>query len=56
LFETLKKELAPYKANKSTLRFPLSQPVPVAPIGRIAKFRAKEDRETGRLAHKRKTR
>ena len=35
-------ELAPYKVNKGTIRFPLSQPVPVKLIGRIAKFRAKE--------------
>jgi uncharacterized protein YdhG (YjbR/CyaY superfamily) len=35
-------ELAPYKVNKATIRFPLSQPVPVRLIGRIAKFRAKE--------------
>jgi len=43
LFEAFKDELEPYKVNKSTLRFPLSQPVPVRLIGRIAKFRAKED-------------
>jgi uncharacterized protein YdhG (YjbR/CyaY superfamily) len=35
-------ELAPYEVNKGTIRFPLSQPVPVKLIGRIAKFRAKE--------------
>jgi uncharacterized protein YdhG (YjbR/CyaY superfamily) len=41
------KELAPYEVNKGTIRFPLSQPVPVKLIGRIAKLRAKEvaDRE-----------
>jgi uncharacterized protein YdhG (YjbR/CyaY superfamily) len=27
---------------KGTIRFPLSQPVPVKLIGRLAKFRAKE--------------
>lgn len=37
-----KDQLAPYEVNKSTIRFPLSQPVPVKLIGRIAKFRAKE--------------
>jgi uncharacterized protein YdhG (YjbR/CyaY superfamily) len=37
-----KGDLAPYKVNKGTIRFPLSQPVPVKLIGRIAKFRAKE--------------
>jgi uncharacterized protein YdhG (YjbR/CyaY superfamily) len=38
----LKDELASYEVNKGTIRFPLSQPVPVKLIGRIAKFRAKE--------------
>jgi uncharacterized protein YdhG (YjbR/CyaY superfamily) len=37
-----KDDLAPYEVNKGTIRFPLSQPVPVKLIGRIAKFRAKE--------------
>jgi uncharacterized protein YdhG (YjbR/CyaY superfamily) len=35
-------ELASYEIHKGTIRFPLSQPVPVKLIGRIAKFRAKE--------------
>ena len=35
-------ELASCEVNKGTIRFPLSQPVPVKLIGRIAKFRAKE--------------
>lgn len=43
LLEALEKDLRPYKVNKSTLRFPLSQPVPVKLIERIAKLRAKED-------------
>jgi uncharacterized protein YdhG (YjbR/CyaY superfamily) len=37
-----KDELASYEVSKGTIRFPLSQPVPVKLIGRIAKFRAKE--------------
>ena len=37
-----KDDLAPYKVNKGTIRFPLSLPVPVKLIERIAKFRAKE--------------
>ena len=37
-----KAELEPYKIHKATIRFPISQPVPVALIARIAKFRAKE--------------
>jgi uncharacterized protein YdhG (YjbR/CyaY superfamily) len=35
-------QLAPYKIDKGTIRFPLSEPVPVKLIERIAKFRAKE--------------
>jgi len=35
-------ELAAYEVDKATIRFPLSQPVPVKLIGRIAKLRAKE--------------
>jgi uncharacterized protein YdhG (YjbR/CyaY superfamily) len=37
-----KDELASYEVSKGTIRFPLSHPVPVRLIGRIAKFRAKE--------------
>jgi uncharacterized protein YdhG (YjbR/CyaY superfamily) len=33
-------ELAPYKVSKGTLRFPLSEPVPVKLIARLAKLRA----------------
>jgi uncharacterized protein YdhG (YjbR/CyaY superfamily) len=35
-------ELDRYRVSKGTLRFPLSEPVPVKLIGRIAKFRAEE--------------
>jgi uncharacterized protein YdhG (YjbR/CyaY superfamily) len=42
LITAFKDELARYKVEKSTLRFPLSEPVPVKLIERIAKFRAKE--------------
>ena len=35
-------ELAPHKVSKGTLRFELSEPVPVKLIARIAKFRAQE--------------
>jgi uncharacterized protein YdhG (YjbR/CyaY superfamily) len=38
----LKDELAPYEVSKGTIRFPLSEPVPVNLIERIAKFRAKQ--------------
>jgi uncharacterized protein YdhG (YjbR/CyaY superfamily) len=48
LLDAFKDELAPYDVNKGTIRFPLSQPVPVKLIERIAKFRAKEVAERGK--------
>jgi uncharacterized protein YdhG (YjbR/CyaY superfamily) len=50
LVAAFKDELAPYKVSKGTIRFPLSEPVPVKLIERIAKFRAKQlsTRETGK--------
>jgi uncharacterized protein YdhG (YjbR/CyaY superfamily) len=45
-----KNKLAPYEISKGTIRFPLSQPVPVRLIGRIAKFRAKEVAEPAKAA------
>jgi uncharacterized protein YdhG (YjbR/CyaY superfamily) len=59
LVAAFKKELAPYEVNdKGTIRFPLSSPVPVALIGRLAKFRAKEVSEPAkaRAAVRRKRR
>jgi len=45
-------ELAPYEIGKGTIRFPLSEPVPVRLIEGIAKLRAKEvvEREKGKAA------
>jgi uncharacterized protein YdhG (YjbR/CyaY superfamily) len=45
LIEIFKKDLAAAMINKSTIRFPLAEPVPVKLIGRIAKFRVKEQAE-----------
>ena len=47
-----KDDLAPYEVSKGTIRFPLSEPVPVKLIERIAKFRAKEvaEREKAKAA------
>lgn len=42
LVEALGTSLTRYKRSKSTIRFPLSEPVPVDLIASIAKFRAKE--------------
>jgi uncharacterized protein YdhG (YjbR/CyaY superfamily) len=46
---TLNDELAPYEVSKGTIRFPLSKPVPVRLIARIAKLRAKELEERARV-------
>ena len=52
-----KDELARYKMSKGTVRFPLSERIPVALIGRIAKFRAKEvaERSKAKAAAPKKT-
>jgi uncharacterized protein YdhG (YjbR/CyaY superfamily) len=50
LLAEFKDDLAPYKVNKGTIRFPLSQAIPVKLIERIAKFRATE------VAERRKSR
>lgn len=53
LVAAFKDDLAPYEVNnKGTIRFPLSQPIPVKLIERIAKFRAKEvaERERTKVA------
>jgi uncharacterized protein YdhG (YjbR/CyaY superfamily) len=42
LMAAFKGELRPFRASKGTLRFSLSEPVPVKLIERIARFRAKE--------------
>lgn len=49
LIAAFKDELAPYKIEKGTIRFPLSKPVPVKLIERIAKFRAVEAARRERL-------
>ena len=54
LVATFKKELARYELSKGTIRFPLSEPVPVDLIERIAKFRAEQltQREKGKGGRK----
>lgn len=55
LVEAFKDELAPYEVSKGTIRFPLSQPVPVELIERLAKFRAKQsDRAKSKRAEKKR--
>jgi len=41
--EKFQKELSAYKGAKGSARFPLDQPIPYGLIGKIAKFRAKEN-------------
>jgi uncharacterized protein YdhG (YjbR/CyaY superfamily) len=42
LVAAFKDDLASCEVNKSTIRFPISEPVPVKLIERIAKYRARE--------------
>ena len=48
LVAAFKNELAGYELSKGTIRFPLSEPVPVKLIEGIAKFRAKEVAEAAK--------
>lgn len=42
LVDAFQTELTPYEISKGTIRFPLSEPVPVRLIADIARFRVKE--------------
>lgn len=42
--EKFKKELSKYKGAKGSVQFPLDEPMPYALIGRIVKFRVKENK------------
>jgi uncharacterized protein YdhG (YjbR/CyaY superfamily) len=42
LVAAFRRELAPYECSKGTIRMPLSEPVPVKLIERIARFRAEQ--------------
>jgi len=43
-----KKQLSPYKQAKGSVQFPFDQPLPLALISRIVKFRVKENRAKNR--------
>ena len=47
-----RKELAAYEGAKGSVRFPLDKPIPTALIGRIAKFRAAENRQSAKARAK----
>ena len=52
--DEFEEELAPYKAGKGSLRFPLDEPLPLDLISRIVEFRVLEN--TGKSAKRRSTR
>jgi uncharacterized protein YdhG (YjbR/CyaY superfamily) len=43
--DQLEQELAPYRSAKSTLKFPIREPVPYDLIGRVAALRLEERRD-----------
>ncbi|MEZ5925181.1 MAG: DUF1801 domain-containing protein [Hyphomicrobiaceae bacterium] len=49
-------EIAPYKASKGTLRFPLDKPVPARLVSKIVKLRAEEARAAARQVKARRRR
>lgn len=56
-----RKAIAPYRAGKGTLRFPLSAPIPTKLVAKLAKVRVRERRESAgrsssRAAARRSTR
>lgn len=55
VLEGLRAELEGYAMSKGTIRFPLTQPVPVRLLTRIAKIRAKEVVERAQAKAKTKT-
>ena len=52
--EAFKKELSAYEGSKGTVRFPLDKPIPYALIGKIVKFRAKENLDKAAAKGKKK--
>jgi uncharacterized protein YdhG (YjbR/CyaY superfamily) len=42
--EAFKKEIAVYKSSKGAVQFPLDQPLPLALVTKIVKYRAKENK------------
>jgi uncharacterized protein YdhG (YjbR/CyaY superfamily) len=46
------KELSKYEGGKGTVRFPLDRPIPHALIGRIVKFKVKENAEKAKRSAK----
>jgi len=47
------KAIAPYRAGKGTLRFPLNAPIPTDLVAKLAKVRVRERRVSGRRSRSR---
>lgn len=43
--KAFKKELSPYKSAKGSVQLPFDRPLPLALVGRMVKFRVKENQE-----------
>ena len=41
-----KDQLAPYKASKGAIQFPIGQPIPISLVKQIVKFRINENTRT----------
>jgi uncharacterized protein YdhG (YjbR/CyaY superfamily) len=52
--EAFKEELSAYEGSKGTVRFPLDKPIPYALIGKIVKFRAKQNLDKAAAKGKKK--
>jgi uncharacterized protein YdhG (YjbR/CyaY superfamily) len=55
VFDAFKKQLARYKTSKSTINFPLDEPVPTKLVAALAKFRAREAMQRAQAAKPKKT-
>jgi uncharacterized protein YdhG (YjbR/CyaY superfamily) len=53
--EKLGAEIARYRGEKGNLKFPLDEPIPYTLIGRIAKFRVKEQLERAESKRRKKS-
>ena len=52
--EEFKKELSPYEGAKGSVKFPLDKPIPFDLIGKIVRFRVKENLERAEAKRKKK--
>jgi uncharacterized protein YdhG (YjbR/CyaY superfamily) len=52
--ETFKEELAAYESAKGSVRFPFDKPLPLELIGRIVKFRLKENLDRAQAKRKKR--